>query len=139
LCAQGVAEHPESSALWYALGIIMQRCDDDYGYAAEDYLRCFENSVKCDPSNADAFQELGYVLDVYFSDYPRAEEAFKKAIELGAGHESYLGRARVFAQMGKTEDAIASLSENVCPFHGHPDLQTLRSEIRDGSWFRKGE
>jgi tetratricopeptide (TPR) repeat protein len=101
---------------------------------AKDYLGCFESSVKCNSNNAEAYQELGYVLDAYFSDYEKAEQAFKNAITLGAGYESYFGRARVLAQMGKTDDAIGSLSENACPFHDHPDIQSLRSEILDGSW-----
>jgi tetratricopeptide (TPR) repeat protein len=112
----------------------MHRCDDDYGYKAEDYLRCFENAIKCDPGNAEAYQELGYVLDVYLSDYDGAGQAFKKAIDLGAGHESYYGYARVLAQKGRTNDAINSLSETSCPFHDHPAIRALRSEIADGSW-----
>ena len=134
-CLQAVGEHPESSVLWCDLGTIMGRWDADSGFTAADYLRCYENAVKFDPNNAEAFQELGYVLDVYFSDYNGAERAFKRAIELGAEHESYLGRARALAQMGRTDDAINILAENACPFHHHPEIQKLRSEIFDGSWF----
>jgi uncharacterized protein HemY len=137
LCSQAVAEHPESSTLWYDLGIIMDRCHEDYGFNAADFRRCFENAIECDPNNVEAFQELGYVLDVYFSEFASAEQAFRKAIELGAKHESYFGRARVLAQVGRTEDALNSLSEDACPFHDHPDIQKLRSEILDGIWFRK--
>jgi tetratricopeptide (TPR) repeat protein len=135
-CVQAIAEHPESSTLWYDFGILMQRCGDDYAYEADDYLRCFEKSAKCNPNNAEAYRELGYVLDVYYSDYERADRAFKRAIELGADHESYLGRARVLAQLKKNDDAIHSLSENACPFHDHPEIQKLRSEIVDGIWSR---
>ena len=112
----------------------MERCDDGCGYAAEDYLRCFKSALRCDPSNKEAYQELGYVLDTYFSDFGSAEKAFTRAIELGADHESYFGRARVLAQMGKADEAIDSLSENACPFHDHPTIQSLRSEILDGMW-----
>jgi tetratricopeptide (TPR) repeat protein len=135
LCSQGVEEHPESSTLWYDLGIIMERCDEAYAFTADDSRRCFENAVKCDPNNAEAYQELGYVLDVYFSDYAGAEQAFNKAIQLGAERESYFGRARSLAQAGRTEDAIKSLSQDACPFHDDLDIQKLRTEILDGSWF----
>jgi tetratricopeptide (TPR) repeat protein len=135
LCLAAVAEYPESSTFWYDLGIIMQRCGDDHGYSGEDYLRCFENAVRCHPGNAEASRELGYVLDIYFDAYDRAEHAFRKAIELGADQECYFGLARVLAQMGKVDDAIASLSKDVCPFHDHPDIQHLRDEILAGGWY----
>jgi tetratricopeptide (TPR) repeat protein len=135
VCWAAVAEHPESSTLWYDLGIIIQRCDDDYGYTADDYLRCFENSVKCYPDNFEAQQELGYTLDTYFDDFAGATRAFKKAIELGAGAESYYGLARVLAQSGHVDDAIHSISEGVCPFHDDADIQEMRAEILDGLWY----
>jgi hypothetical protein len=82
----------------------------------------------------EAQQDLGYVLDVYFEDFDRAEQAFKAAIELGAGSEGYCGLARVLAQMGRTDDAILSLSEGMCPFHNQADTQALRTEITAGDW-----
>jgi tetratricopeptide (TPR) repeat protein len=135
LCLAAVAEYPESSTLWYDLGIIMRRCGGEYAYTDADYLRCFETSVRCDCTNAEAYQELGYVLDVFFDDYGKAEEAFRKAIELGARHESYFGLARVLAQVGRTDDAIKCLSEDRCPCHDHPEIKKLRAEILDGSWW----
>ena len=134
LCLQAVTEYPQSSALWYDLGLIASRCADDCGYTPGDYARFFENAIKFGPGNAEAYQELGYALDVYFDDYGRAEKSFAKAIELGAGMESHLGRARVLAEMGRTHDAIQSLSEASCPFHEHAAVQSLRSEITDGIW-----
>ncbi len=135
LCKAAVAEHPESSALWYDLGVLMHRCGDKAGYTREDYLRCFESAVRCDSRNWEAHQELGYVLDVFFDEYGRAEQAFRAAIELGAGRESYYGLARVLAQMGKIDDAIHSLSQGVCPFHDDQELQNLRAEILGGDWY----
>jgi uncharacterized protein HemY len=135
LCQQAIAEHPSSSTLWYDLGMIMHRCSEEHGFSAEDYLRCFENAVKCNTDNWEALRELGYVLDTYFDEYEKAAEAFKKAISLGADHESYGGYARALAQMGRTEEAIACLSESTCPFHNHPEIQKLRSEIRAGDWY----
>jgi tetratricopeptide (TPR) repeat protein len=139
ICFHSVDEYPDiqpdSSDLWYSLGIIMSRCDDSYEYSAKDYLRCFENAIKYDPTNAEAYQELGYVLDVYFDKYEEAEEAFKKAIEFGAGHESYYGLARVLAQMCKEDDALYCISEENCPYSEHPEINKLRTEIKDRDWF----
>ena len=135
LCLSAVADYPEESVFWYDLGIIMQRIADEYSYTPDDYLRCFENAVRYDQENVEAYQELGYVLDVFFDDYDRAEKAFKKAIELGAEQESYCGLARVLAQMGKIDDALVGMSESICPFHDHPDVRHLRDEILAGSWY----
>jgi len=133
-CLRAVAEHPKSSTFWYDLGLIMERCDEDFGYTAEDYRRCFENSIGCDSGNTEAYQELGYVLDTYFDAYDKAERAFRKAVELGAGYESYYGLARVLAEMGKDSEALRCLSGNACPFSQDPAIQQLRREILDGIW-----
>ena len=134
LCLKAVAEHPESSLCWYDLGIIIQRCSEDYGYTADDSLRCFENSVKYDGTNPAAFQELGYVLDTYFDEYEKAERAFRTAIDLGAGYESYYGLARVLAEMDRNEQALDTLLEENCPFWQHPEIQRLQTEILEGVW-----
>jgi tetratricopeptide (TPR) repeat protein len=135
LCQAAVNEHPESSTLWYDLGIIMQRCGDECGFRPEDYLRCFENAVRCNAGNGEAQQELGNVLDTFFDDYARAERAFQKAIESGAGAESYSGLARTLAQVGKIDEALQLLSEPACPFHDDPEVQKMRTEIAAGDWY----
>jgi hypothetical protein len=134
LCAQAVADHPRASDLWYTLGIIIQRCGDNYGFTADDYRLCFERSVDCDNANAEAHQELGFVLDVYFNDYRKAAQAFRAAVLAGAGQESYFGYARVLAEQGRTDAAVISLSEGSCPFWNQPDIERLRAEILSGRW-----
>ncbi len=134
MCLQAVSDYPESSTLWYNLGIVMERCSEDEGFGADDYLRCFENSVRYDPTNAEAYQELGYVLDVYFDDYVGAERALRKAIRLGGGHESYCALARVLAQMSRTQESLDAISEENCPYHRHPEIQKLRMEVESGIW-----
>lgn len=135
LCLAEVHEHPESSTLWYDLGTIMQRCGDEHGYTSADYRQCYENAIKCNARNWEAYQELGYVLDTYSDDYAGAECAFRSAIDVGAGAESYCDLARVLAQTGKTDEAIHSLSEGACPFHSDSAVQTLGAEIVAGDWF----
>ena len=134
LLLEAVAAFPESSDLWYNLGIIMDRCGDEYGYTHKDYLRCYENAIRCDPENAEAFQELGIALDVYCDDFVAAERALKQAIELGAGSESYEARARALAQMGKTQEALDSVADGNCPYSTRPEIQKLRAEIANGDW-----
>jgi tetratricopeptide (TPR) repeat protein len=133
-CQAALSEHPRSSTLWYDLGILMQRCKEN-DYKPEDYLRCLENAVQCNGNNWQAQEELGDILDTYFEDFTRAEKAFRRAIELGAGFESYCGLARVLAQTGKISEAIHVLSKDICPFHDHDDIQALRAEIVAGEWY----
>lgn len=135
LCAAAVSEHPESSTLWYDFGLLMQRCGEDRGYVPGDYLRCYENAVKCDARNWEAHQEMGYVLDDFFDDYAGAERAFRTAIELGAGAEGYCGLARVLAQSGRCDDAIEAISEAACPFHDCDSVRQMRAEIIAGDWY----
>jgi hypothetical protein len=139
LCQAAAAEHPKSSTLWCDLGTIMQRCGDEHGYTREDYLHCYENAIQCDGMNWQAHEELAYVLDVYFDDFGRAELAFRTAIALGAGADSYCGLARVLAQTGKITEAVSGLSEGTCPFHRHDVTQELRAEILAGVWGRPGD
>jgi tetratricopeptide (TPR) repeat protein len=134
VCLAAVREYPESSTFWYDLGIIMQRCEVHRGYSGEDYLRCYKNAIRCDSSNWEAYQELGYVLDVHFDDYDGAERAFRTAIELGGGAESYFGLARVLAQAGRMAEAIHSVSKDVCAYHDDAAIEKLRAEILAGDW-----
>jgi uncharacterized protein HemY len=137
LCRKAIAEYgdqPDSSVLWYDLGILMQRCDEECDYKASDYLWCFENAIKRNPKNGEAYQEIGYVLDIYFDDYQRAEEALRKAIELGTGHESYCALARVLTQVDRIEDALDCISDEKCPCSNHPSIQEIRREIIEGLW-----
>jgi len=112
----------------------MERCHEEYGYTAQDYFRCYENSIKFDPSNAEAYEAWGYALDVYTSEYEKAEAALRRAIELGAGWQSYYARARVLAEMGKVKCALDSLLERNCLCSERPEIQKLRGEILDGIW-----
>jgi tetratricopeptide (TPR) repeat protein len=136
VCLEATENYPNSSQLWCALGIIMQRCGPEFGFNPDGFLGCCENAVKADRRNFEAYQELGFVLDVYFDRFNEAQKAFESAIELGGGVESYYGLARVLAESGRVGDAIAGLSKDVCPYYDDPMIRELRSEIEDGSWHR---
>ncbi len=78
--------------------------------------------------------DVPFCVAVYLSDYAKAEQAFRTAIKLGAGVDSYCGLARVLAQAGEPNKAVQNLSEGVCPFHSDNEVQKMRAEIIAGDW-----
>jgi ABC-type hemin transport system ATPase subunit len=65
----------------------------------------------------------------------RAEEAFRRAVQLGGGEWSYRGLARVLAQLGRDRGEVLRLLDE-CPYAESPAVQELRDEIACGSWDR---
>jgi tetratricopeptide (TPR) repeat protein len=95
-------------------------------------LAYFQRATSLNPKSADAHNELGYMYDVYFDDFPQAEAKFRKAIELGWDYSSYYGLARVLAETGRPNRALSIVSSRNCPFSKHPQIIALRREIKDG-------
>ena len=73
VCLAAVAEYPESSTLWYDLGIVMHAVGNEFGFTRDDYSHVLKNSVRSDRANAEAHQELGYALECFFDGYGTAE------------------------------------------------------------------
>jgi hypothetical protein len=59
---------------------------------------------------------------------------FRKAIELGAGAGSWVGLARVLAEMGRREEALTLLAADTCPHASVREVVDVRGEIKDGRW-----
>ncbi len=127
---EAVSNFPWSASLWYLRGIALERSETP----AQEVRACFEQAIEIDPGHAEANQELGYLLDVYFDHWEYAERCFRRAVSLGCGDESVLGLARVMAQAGRPEEAIRILDEtNWSPQFGE-DATKLRNEVLDGIW-----
>ena len=129
-----VHQCPQCAKLWCMKGDLYQlhSCAPERAFDPHIPMSCYEIAVSLDETCADAYNEIGYLCDVYFNDYVRAVTAFKKAINLGLDHTPYLGLARVLAETGRCAEALALLSE--CPFSDHRDVANLRVEILDGIW-----
>ncbi len=95
----------------------------------------YERALSLDSENSDALTELAYLYDDFFDDYPRAEQLFRRAIEIGSDHFAYCGLARVLREMGRAEEACSVLSPDQCPFSEHPEIRELREEIVEGLWY----
>ena len=137
LIEEGLAAFPESVKLWCRRGDLIELImvtplgeTNTTQYKTADALYSYERAAALDPTCAEAFEEIGYYWDVSGDDFERAEAAFRKAIELGAG--AY-GLARVLAQHGIDTAEILSFLDG-SPFSGVPEIAEIRSEIENGIW-----
>ncbi len=127
-----VLAFPGSAELQCALGDLIQLSDNETRKTA-DALTAYQKALELDPSCAEAYEKIGYYWDVHGDDFERAEAAFRRAIELGAGATSYAGLARVLAERGNDSPAILSFLDQ-CPCAAAPEVQKLRAEIANGEW-----
>lgn len=134
LADEAVAAYPRSAKLWCMRGDLIQLGSEESKYELLDALESYHRAVAVDPGFAEAYQEIGYYHDVYTEDFPAAEQAFRKAVELGAGMHSYLGLARVLAELGEKDKAIDVLSAERCPFYDDLDVREMRDEVEKGAW-----
>ena len=134
LSQSAVEQCPWSAELWYLRGMILDRCESLSNFTREDYRRCYERAIECDPGCADAYVELGYVLDTYYDDFAGAERAFRKAIALGSrGDDVYVGLARVLAQQGRRRSALRLL-HRVASRKLSDRIASMIHEIEEGIW-----
>jgi len=71
-----------------------------------------ERAVQYDPRNADAWVKLGLVLDLD-NDYPKAEEAYRKSLDLAANEVTQLYLGENLLTQKKYGEARSVLSELV--------------------------
>ncbi len=128
LLNDSVERCPLSSRLWYWRGIGIQRWDGTPQYVVNDYILCFDKAIYYDPLFSDAYEEKAYVLYTYDDDIIQAEQCFRRAIELGAGENSYIGLARLIAFRSVSE-ALGVLDAPFCPFLNSLSVIEARREL----------
>jgi tetratricopeptide (TPR) repeat protein len=133
LIEEAVKECPNSAQLWCMRGDFIQVSPDDMDYDLLESLYSYSRAMEIDPAYSDAFESIGYYYDVIRADPASAEKPFRKAIEFGTGYDSYVGLARVLAQLDRRREAIQWLSADKCPFHDQLDIRLVRDEITEGS------
>lgn len=124
--------HPDCPELWDVLGDIQQICVD-HECGIDESIACYQKAIDCDPQYAPAHVSLGYAYDTYFDDFANAAEHFRLAIAFGAGDTARIGLARVLAQLGDSDAAIAEL--DICSDQDQDAFLELRREIGEGLWF----
>ena len=131
LLEEALRDHPASSELWCLRGDVIYFSNGDL-FERKDILASFERAAQIDPFCAEAYESIGSYHDVFTEDLPKAEEAFRNALTLGAGWVSVYGLARVLAQLDRRTEALALLGGAV-PGEER-DIADLRQEILSGSW-----
>ena len=102
-------------------------------YTLRDALGAYENAVELDPHYSQAWESIGYYCDVHDQNFERAEFAFRRAVELGAGATAYVGVARVLAERNHQMTDILRFLDT-CPYSDDDRVQEMRSEIESGMW-----
>jgi tetratricopeptide (TPR) repeat protein len=117
---------------------LIQLAPPDVEFPPDEALRCYEKAISIDPKFHEAYESIGYYHDTKydhtFSDFEISDQMFRKAIDMGAGPDSYIGLARVLAETGRTMDALALLEPPSCPYANEPAVKAIREEIAKGHW-----
>jgi tetratricopeptide (TPR) repeat protein len=139
LALEAVARYPLSPKLLCLRGDLYQLEHRAWSNSFDPNipLLLYQHALSLDAGNADALTEIGFIYDIYFQDFSKAEAAFRSAISIGADHASYFGLARVLSQMGRSHEASDLLRADRCPYFDHPDIKELRSEISQGVWDKR--
>lgn len=132
LVEEALAQHPNSALLHCIRGDFIQLWDVP-GYELEDALKSYERAAALDPQCAEAYESMGYYHDVIAQDLERSEMAFRRAIELGAGEQSYSGLARVMAQRGRAKVEVLAFLKG-SPYAEAPCVQDMYADIEGGDW-----
>jgi len=133
LIDEAVSLYPQSSALWCLRGDLLQRGEDDKKYDLSDALSSYTKAIEIDPNFAEAYESIGYYYDVIDDDPEKAVKAFERAVELGAGIDSYVGLARVMAELKNDKKSIQAFLNN-SPFREAQKVKTIWKEIASGMY-----
>lgn len=80
LCDQSVIDFPNSARLWVMRGDLIQLIDyDEEMHPLSEVERSYRMAIIADPTNADAYNELGFFLDAVMSNPKKAKQYFRKA------------------------------------------------------------
>ena len=133
LVSEALVKYPNSAKLHCLLGDLIQLSDAFPEYELSDALKAYEKAAVLDPSCAEAFEEIGYYYDAIDEDLEKSEAAFRRAVELGGGEQSYAGLARVMAERGQApNEVLAFLKQS--PYVDAPVVKEVYAQIEEGKW-----
>jgi tetratricopeptide (TPR) repeat protein len=132
LMEKAVNDYPDNAELWCWRGDLIQMASLNTNYELEDALKSYKRALEIDPLNAEAFESIGYYEDAIMDNPTSAESPFRKAIELGAGRDSYYGLARVLAELNRATEALEVISPKNCPYYETKEILEIKTEIKEG-------
>jgi tetratricopeptide (TPR) repeat protein len=106
---------------------------DGQPYEMKDALHCYQQAADLAPELPEAFESLGFFFDAIESDADRAESAFRRAVELGGGPNTYAGLARALSGRGHSAEELITFLDR-CPHSQSSPVKEMRSEILQGFW-----
>ncbi len=137
---QAVQTYPRSAKLWNLLGdlihlIAISLRSGEFADLPTDFdeLDCYRRAIQIDDTYAEAWESIGFVLDIK-DKLKTAKRAFLKAIEHEGSAYCYAGLARVEAQLGRRTEAIEVIEAGLDLFPQNEVLESKRREIEEGSW-----
>jgi len=99
-----------------------RNCNEGDSYTKA--LRCYQEVIKADPKDIDAYMSLGNIYAIK-GDYDKAIYSFRKAIEIDPGFTAaYLRSGDIYALMGDCDNALQSFKMVV----------QLRPSCAEGHW-----
>lgn len=132
LVEEALISCPRSAKLWCIRGDLIQLSEPDSGYTLNDALKSYEQAIASDPDCAEAYESIGYYYDAVMDDPQMALPPFRKAFSLDQGVGTYLGLARVLAELNCTDEALNLIASENCPHSDDPKIKELAEEIRSG-------
>lgn len=134
LSDDAVRDHPKSRSLWLLRGCLIQLGEGMERWTLDDAVESYERALELSPDDPEVHEQLGYWYDVVEVQLERAAQHFSKALSEGGGRDSYVGMARVLAELGGATEALNLLRSSDCPHREEPEVQELIGEIEGGLW-----
>ena len=133
LIEHALQEYPHEPDLWCLRGDMIQLNDEpDEALPLASAMESYRRAIIEDPTCAEAYESLGYYIDVIDDDPKEAEPWFRKALELNPSVDSFVGLARVLTELGRKSEAMDLLSPANCPVYKNAKVQEVLAEIRKG-------
>jgi tetratricopeptide (TPR) repeat protein len=133
LAERAVRQYPKSARLLIALGELIE-VSRESDYRGFDPLKLYLRATQCEPDYWEGYEAAGFYYFVH-NDYgnkkslKKAEVMFRKAIRVGAGHDSFLGLGGALLEQGKLALARGALQK--CTRRADPWLKDLLSELSE--------
>jgi tetratricopeptide (TPR) repeat protein len=138
IAERAISDYPQSARLLLCYGQLIWLLAVDLGgeYTSDRALKVFEQIIKLGvdaETESDAWEEIGSIYDCN-EQYAKARDAFERAMDLHPSVYVYTGLARVLAQQGENDNAIALLESASFSGEDAELIDKMRSEIKDGDW-----